>query len=97
MKKHLKIDFIVTLLVAAALFVFIAPSADAQENKTASKPGEYPPVTVPDTELRSIHSEILNQQMNLYIKLPAGYFKNPEKVYPVWYVFLMFLYRHYLR
>jgi predicted alpha/beta superfamily hydrolase len=86
MKKHLEKNFIVTLLVAAALFGFIAPSADAQESKTASKPGEYPPVTVPDTELRSIHSEILNKQMNLYIKLPAGYLKNPEKVYPVWYV-----------
>lgn len=85
MKKHPKRDFFVTLLLAAALVVFIAPSAVAQEQKTASTPDKYPPVTVPNTEMRSIHSEILDRHMNIYVKLPAAYYKNPEKIYPVWY------------
>lgn len=85
MKKHPKRDFIVTLLLAATLVVCIAPSALAQEQKAASTPGTYPPVSVPNTEMRSFHSEILDQQMNIYVKLPAAYYKNPEKIYPVWY------------
>ncbi|MBE0679365.1 MAG: alpha/beta hydrolase [Bacteroidales bacterium] len=86
MKKHPKRYFIETLLLTAVLVVFIAPSAVAQEHKTASTPGAYPPVIVPNTEMRSIHSEILDRQMSIYVKLPAAYYKNPEKVYPVWYV-----------
>jgi predicted alpha/beta superfamily hydrolase len=86
MKKHLNAGFIMVLLVAGAFATVVAPCALAQEQKAASAPGTYPPVTVPNTELRSLHSEILNRQMNIFVKLPAAYFKNPEKVYPVWYV-----------
>ncbi len=86
MNKHLNTGFIMVLLVTGALATVVAPCALAQEQKTASTPDRYPPVTVPNTELMSFHSQIVNQQMNIFVKLPAAYYKNPEKVYPVWYV-----------
>jgi len=86
MKKHLNTFFILTLLLAGALAPIVSPCAFAQEQKAITAPGTYPHVTVPDTELRSFHSEILNRQMNIFVKLPAAYYENPEQVYPVWYV-----------
>jgi hypothetical protein len=47
---------------------------------------DYSMVSIPNTEFRTLHSAILCQEMELYIKLPAGYNTNPQKVYPVWYL-----------
>jgi hypothetical protein len=45
----------------------------------------YPEVTIPNTELRTLHSEIMNQDLNIYIKLPTSYYTTGEHIYPVWY------------
>lgn len=42
-------------------------------------------VTVPLTETRSFYSKILGQEMVLFIKIPAGYFKDTLKIFPCWY------------
>ena len=36
--------------------------------------------------MRTFYSAILNQDMNIYIKLPISYYNNPQKVYPAWYL-----------
>jgi predicted alpha/beta superfamily hydrolase len=43
---------------------------------------QHPPVTLPGTEIRSIHSDIINQDFELYIKLPWSYEKS-DTTYPV--------------
>jgi hypothetical protein len=35
--------------------------------------------------MRSFYSKILGQDIVLYIKLPSGYYRNPQKVYTSWY------------
>jgi uncharacterized protein len=45
----------------------------------------YPEVKIPNTELRTLHSQILDQDLNLYIKLPLNYYTNTDEIYPVWY------------
>jgi predicted alpha/beta superfamily hydrolase len=45
---------------------------------------QHPPVTLPGTEIRSLHSEIVNKDYKLYIKLPFSYDKT-EKTYPVFF------------
>lgn len=42
----------------------------------------FPEVTIPGTELRTFHSKILNQNLQIYIKLPMSYFKS-NSTYPV--------------
>jgi uncharacterized protein len=43
------------------------------------------PVTIPNSELRSLQSELLGQELNLFIKLPATYFNDEKRIYPVLY------------
>ncbi|MFO7615823.1 MAG: alpha/beta hydrolase-fold protein [Bacteroidales bacterium] len=45
----------------------------------------HPEVTLPDTELRTLQSGILGQELHLFIKLPAAYKDNPDVTYPVLY------------
>jgi len=45
----------------------------------------YPPVPVPNSELQTLWSDILGQELVLYIKLPPTYYDNPDKKYMVWY------------
>lgn len=55
-----------------------------------NQPGQtdlnYPLVTIPGTETRSFYSKILEQEMVLYIKVPATYKTDAQKIYPCWYV-----------
>lgn len=69
------------------LFLLVAVLSNAF---TQNQPGQtdlnnYPLVTVPLTEARSFYSKILQQEMELYIKVPASYRTNTQKVYPCWY------------
>jgi predicted alpha/beta superfamily hydrolase len=47
-------------------------------------PSQYPPVTLPNTELRLLESSIVNDTFRLHIALPANYAK-PGAAYPVLY------------
>jgi len=49
-----------------------------------SSPTKYPPVSLQGTEVRVLHSEILDQDFELYIKFPWLYDQG-EKTYPVLY------------
>jgi predicted alpha/beta superfamily hydrolase len=42
----------------------------------------FPEVTIPGTELRTFHSKILNQDLQIYVKFPLSYFKTTI-AYPV--------------
>ncbi|MGD0753958.1 MAG: alpha/beta hydrolase-fold protein [Bacteroidales bacterium] len=85
MKKHLsfkhgkQLFFLMSLLTATLL------DASSQDQVTKPDVKTYPPVSVPNTELRTFYSSILNQEMNIYIKLPISYYNNTQKVYPAWY------------
>jgi predicted alpha/beta superfamily hydrolase len=46
----------------------------------------YPPVSIPNTEMRTFYSAILNQEINIYVKLPISYYNDPQKIYPAWYL-----------
>lgn len=47
---------------------------------------DNPPVTVAGTEMRIMHSAILNRDMQIFIKFPANYDINPERRYPCMYM-----------
>lgn len=70
-----RLFFLMPLLIAALLD---AVSQDQVVN--------YPSVSIPYTEMRTFYSAILNQEMNIYVKLPISYYNNPQKVYPAWYL-----------
>jgi predicted alpha/beta superfamily hydrolase len=62
------------------LFLFLnINKAQAQTEKISQ------PVLIPNTEMRSFYSEILGQDMILFIKLPSGYNNNSQRLYPSWY------------
>jgi uncharacterized protein len=71
-------------LLMNVLLVFTLNAA-SQELMTKSEVNRHPPVTIPNTEIRTISSTILNQEMNLYIMLPLSYNTNPQKIYQAWY------------
>ena len=47
---------------------------------------KHPAVTIPNTELRTVHSQIVNQQFSISIQLPPNYFTDSTTIYPVIYV-----------
>jgi hypothetical protein len=59
-------------------------SAQAQPVKTS--PDNNPEVTVAGTATINMHSAILNRDMQIFIKFPANYDSNPQKIYPCMYV-----------
>ncbi|MFZ0471209.1 MAG: alpha/beta hydrolase-fold protein [Bacteroidales bacterium] len=72
---------------AFAIFLFLASAPDMTAQDQPEQPaGKYPQVPVPNTELRSFWSEILGQEMYLYIKLPPSYYAKPQKTYLAWYI-----------
>jgi predicted alpha/beta superfamily hydrolase len=46
----------------------------------------YPPVSVPNTEFRTFHSEKMKQDLNIYIRLPWNYHTDSTIIYPVMYL-----------
>jgi uncharacterized protein len=74
-------------LVLLLSFLFaLLPHSFSQNQPGQTDLDNYPLVTVPLTETRSFYSKILEQEMVLFIKLPASYKINTEKIYPCWYV-----------
>jgi predicted alpha/beta superfamily hydrolase len=59
----------------------------AQETRAIRpSPPTYPSVIIPNTELRTIRSEIVNQQFDISVLLPPAYMADSTAVYPVLYV-----------
>ncbi len=60
-------------------------SAAAFSQDISPEHSGYPPVTIPRTEVRSLHSEINGTKYHLYVAFPYSYSSNLEKDYPVIY------------
>ena len=74
-------------LVLALLFLFaFLPHVFSQDQIGQTDLNNYPLVTIQGTETRSFYSNILQQDMVLYVKIPASYKTNSDKIYPCWYV-----------
>jgi predicted alpha/beta superfamily hydrolase len=73
-------------LLLIALIGIFSTKVNSQQTQTLPTSDPYPLATVPDTEVRTLFSKILNQEMNIYIKLPMLYRLNSDKKYPCWYV-----------
>jgi len=73
------------VLFLSFLFALL-PYAFSQNQPGNTDSGNHPPVIIPGTETRSFYSKVLEQEMILYIKIPASYTINSQKIYPCWYV-----------
>jgi len=74
-------------LVLILSFMFaVSTYAFSQNHSAQTVLNNYPLVTIQGTETRSFYSKILDQEMILYIKIPASYKTNTQKVYPCWYI-----------
>ena len=73
------------LFFLISLLTVIVLDASSQGQVTKPDVKTYTSVSVPNTEMRTFYSSILNQEMNIYIKLPISYYHNPQKVYPALY------------
>jgi hypothetical protein len=75
----IRLAFFLSVAVAAI------PNVFSQDRSLQSDLNTYPLVTVRLTETRTFYSKILDQEMVLYIKIPATYKTNTQKIYPCWY------------
>jgi uncharacterized protein len=73
------------LVLYLSLLIVALPDAFSQNQPGQTDLNNYPLVTVPLTETRSFYSKILDQEMLLFIKIPASYKANTQKVYPCYY------------
>jgi predicted alpha/beta superfamily hydrolase len=71
-------------LLLISLF-YVSLSDLSSQDKVKPQSGDFPMVSVPNTELRTFYSKIMNQEMNIYIKLPVTYYTNNQKVYSALY------------
>jgi uncharacterized protein len=74
------------LVLYLLLLVAVLPDAFSQDQPWQSDLNNYPLVTVPLTETRTFYSNILGQEMVLFIKIPVTYKTNTQKIYPCYYV-----------
>ena len=63
--------------LAVALGLGLATGAAAQQ---------YPPVTLPGTQVRAMKAKATGRDYDIYIQLPAGYARDAQARYPVLYV-----------
>jgi uncharacterized protein len=75
----IRLVFFLSVAVAAI------PNVFSQDQPLQTELNTYPLVTVRLTETRTFYSKILDQEMVLYIKIPATYKTNTQKIYPCWY------------
>jgi predicted alpha/beta superfamily hydrolase len=86
MKTHRKSLTAVHILLYTAFIGIFSINVYSQQSQTSTSSDFFPPATVPDSEVRTLFSKILNQEMNIFIKLPVLYRRNSDKKYPCWYV-----------
>ena len=48
-------------------------------------PSQYPPIKIPNTEMRSLSSTLIDQRFSIYVGLPYSY-SQTDKMYPVLYL-----------
>jgi predicted alpha/beta superfamily hydrolase len=75
----IRLVFFLSVAVAAI------PNVFSQDQPLQTELNTYPLVTVRLTETRTFYSKILDQEMVLYIKIPATYKTDTQKIYPCWY------------
>jgi uncharacterized protein len=78
--KHGKLILLTVFLCFATFF-----DVTSQE-RIRPQIDNYPLVSIPNTELRTLQSKILGQEMEIYVKIPVSYNSNPRKVYPALYM-----------
>lgn len=86
MSKFSALRFGILVILNFSFLMTISPFVSAQDQPELTDRISYPMVTVSGTETRTFYSGVLGQDMILYIKLPATYYKDTTKVYPCWYV-----------
>jgi uncharacterized protein len=86
MKTHQNSWTIIHSLLFTAFIGIFFTNAYSQQSQTSTSSDFFPPATVQDSEVRTLFSKILNQEMNIFIKLPMFYRRNIDKKYPCWYV-----------
>ena len=85
MKNYINFKYVRQFFLLFSLLFIATLNAVAQDQSKKTEQITYPPVPIPNTEMRSLYSKILNQEMILYIKLPASYLSNSQKVYQALY------------
>jgi hypothetical protein len=73
--------FLLVLMLLAVPFY-----AESQEPAKKTDTKSYPQVSIPNTEMRPLFSKILDQEMEIYVELPVGYYAIPQKSYPALYM-----------
>jgi predicted alpha/beta superfamily hydrolase len=71
-----------TILIATSLFLLLATAEAPGQSLTRES---IPPVTIAGTELRSMHSDLLGEDLDLYINLPGNY-RDTSRTFPVIYL-----------
>jgi uncharacterized protein len=85
--KNISINrFAIRLVLFLSLLLAFIPDSFSQNQSGQTDLNNYPLVSIPGTETRSFYSKILEQEMVLYIKIPATYKTDKQKIYPCWYV-----------
>ncbi|MCJ7524032.1 MAG: alpha/beta hydrolase-fold protein [Candidatus Aminicenantes bacterium] len=69
-------------LLFTILFLFLSTSCTKNSKLPNSSNQKFPEVTLFGTETRILHSNIVNEDFELYISFPSSYFKS-DTVYPV--------------
>jgi predicted alpha/beta superfamily hydrolase len=85
MKNILSFLYEKQLYFLLSLLFIIVLDLTAQDQVTKPSSDNYPLVSISNTEMRTIHSKILNQEMIIYVKVPVSYYANPQKVYQALY------------
>ena len=83
--KYLSVELGKKPILFLSLLVAAIPQVLSQNQPGQADSNNYPLVTVRLTETRTFYSKILEQEMVLFIKIPATYETNPTKVYPCYY------------
>jgi len=70
--------------VSIALACLLSATANAQTSETQK--AQFPRVTLPDSQVRTMKANATGRQMDLYIHLPANYSQDTAKKYPALYI-----------
>ena len=73
-------------LILLVLTGILSELSAQKAERVEPEPPDYPEVTIPNTELRTIRSHIVDQEFNIYVQLPSTYFTDSTTIYPTLYV-----------
>ncbi|MEN8227551.1 MAG: alpha/beta hydrolase-fold protein [Bacteroidota bacterium] len=78
----MKFNHFYFVLIICALTLFQTPLCSQNEAPV----NQFPPVILERTEIRTLHSDIIGQDFELWISVPKSYSANDTIVYPVMYL-----------